>query len=57
MEELKRYCEHYDEDFKACQILMDYYKKIGWTEARAIEHIKNLIANGVIAEIKSLGGK
>lgn len=57
MNELKRYCEHHDEDFRACLILMDYYKKIGWTEARAIEHIKDLIVSGVITEIKKLGEK
>ena len=29
---------------------------IGWTEAKAVEHIKDLIAEGVIEEIRKLGG-
>lgn len=56
MDELKRYCEHYGEDLNACLILLSYYKKIGWSEKKAVEHIKDLIANGVIDEIKKLGG-
>ena len=56
MEELKRYCEHYGEDYDACLVLLNYYKKIGWTESRAVEYIKDLIAEGVIEEIKKIGG-
>ena len=54
MEELKRYCEHYDESYPACLCLLSHLLSTGWIEAEAIEHIKELIASGIFEEIKSL---
>ena len=58
MEELKRYCEHYGEDYSACVILLGHLISTGWKEQEAIEHIEELIAGEVFDEIRELlGGK
>ena len=58
MESLKRYCEKYEEDFEMCVQFLGTLIKTGWKEKEAIEHIKNLIVEGVFDEIRDLlGGK
>ena len=56
MESLKNYCKHYNESYSACLALLSHLLNTGWEEERAIEHIKNLIANGVFNEIRALIG-
>ena len=54
MEELKRYCDHYDESYPACLHLLAHLLSTGWKEDKAIDHIKDLIANGIFEEIRKL---
>ena len=54
MEDLKRYCEHYEESYPACLHLLAHLLNTGWIEDKAIEHIKELIVSGVFEEIKNL---
>ena len=54
MEDLKRYCEHYDESYPACLCLLAHLLSTEWNEDEAIEHIKELIVSGVFDEIRSL---
>ena len=54
MEELKRYCEHYDESYPACLHLLAHLLSRGWEDDEAIEHIKDLIVDGVFEEIRLL---
>lgn len=56
MEDLKRYCEHYGESYSACLTLLAHLLNTGWEEKRAIEHIKELIIDGVFDEIRALIG-
>lgn len=58
MNELKRYCEHFGEDYSACLMLLAHLLRTGWEEEAAIEHIEELIVGGVFDEIRALiGGK
>ena len=56
MESLKRYCEHYNESYSACLVLLGHLINTGWKEQDAIEHIEELIAGGVFDEIRALIG-
>ena len=56
MESLKRYCEHYNEDYGACLILLGHLLRTGWKEQDAIEHIEELIASGVFDDIREVMG-
>lgn len=54
MNDLKRYCERYEESYPACLHLLAHLLSRGWEEDEAIEHIKGLIVDGVFDEIRSL---
>lgn len=56
MEGLKEYCEHYGESYSACLVLLGHLMSTGWEEAKAIEHIKELIVSGVFDEIRAMIG-
>lgn len=54
MDGLKKFCERYEVNYNGCFLLLVHLVSTGWEEEKAIEHIKELIVDGTIEEIKRL---